>query len=114
MDRSSFDALRDDLYKKICDISARKGADYSGDDDALSSFKKNGERLGMTPLQVWGVLAEKHWDALETFIRTGKLESEGIENRITDIILYMFLLHGLVTESSSGGQITKKTMKEVA
>lgn len=90
----------DRLYAEIRDISDRKGRDYSGDADAFASFKRNANAIGLTEEQVWSVLAVKHWDALMTFVRDGKVESEGVQNRITDLILYLFLLHGMLDEKN--------------
>lgn len=98
MKRDDFNKLRDSVYKDIVAINETKGKDYSGDEDALSNFKRAAERLGMTPLQVWGVYASKHWAAIESFIKNGAVESEPIEGRIDDAILYLFLLRGLLEE----------------
>lgn len=98
MNRAYFQEFMDAEYGKIFRINASKGHDYAGDDDALSNFKDAAERLGMTPYQIWGVYASKHWSAIETFIKEGDVKSEPIAGRIHDIILYGFLLLGLLEE----------------
>lgn len=83
----------------IQELTRAKGADYASDADRLSNFKLNGERLGLTEYQIWGVYANKHWDAINAFIRNdGQLESEPIESRVHDIIVYSFLLLGLIKD----------------
>lgn len=99
MNRVTFNNLRDDFYKSIVDINKKKGNDYAGDEDAFRNFKEVAERSGLTPSQVWSVYFHKHMMAIETFIRDGKVESEAIEERIKDAILYLFLLHGMIQES---------------
>lgn len=98
MDRTEFLAMVDEDYKAIRKINEAKGHDYAGDDDALANFKQQGVALGLTPEQVWGVFAGKHWAAVMTFIREGDVASEPIEGRIHDVILYSFLLLGLIRE----------------
>lgn len=99
MNRSKFGDLMDSVYDDLKRLNRTKGHDYAGDDDALANFKLAGQRLGLTPEAVWGVYASKHWSAIETYIKEGQVESEPIEGRIKDAILYLFLLMGLVAES---------------
>lgn len=98
MNRTEFSMFRDGAYRMIAHLNDTKGHDYAGDDDALANFKEASAQLGMTPEQVWGVYAHKHWSAIQTYIREGDVASEPIEGRIHDIILYGFLLLGLVAE----------------
>jgi len=85
-------------YAQITQINRTKGHDYAGDDDALANFKQAGEKLGLRPEQIWGVYADKHWSAVMTFVKEGDVKSEPIEGRIHDVILYCFLLLGLIEE----------------
>lgn len=101
MDRSRFNELRDELFKEIAEISDRKGNDYSGNEDVVKSFKSNSAQNGLTPVQVWSVLILKHWDAIMTYVRTGKLESEGIRGRVTDVILYLVLFLALIDDEEN-------------
>lgn len=101
MDRATFVALMDEHYSSITEINRTKGHDYAGDDDALKNFKDQAAQLGLTPEQVWGVFAGKHWAAICTFIKEGDVKSEPIEGRIHDVILYCFLLLGLIEEKKS-------------
>jgi hypothetical protein len=81
-----------------------KGADYTRHSkDRLSNFKRNAEAIGLDALQVWAVYAGKHWDAIMTFIKTGKAESEAIEGRLDDLHNYLYLLEGLIEEGADSG-----------
>lgn len=102
MNRVDFVQLMDAHYESITEINRTKGHDYAGDDDALANFKEQAAALGLDPLQVWGVFAGKHWSAIMTFIREGDVKSEPIEGRIHDVILYSFLLLGLIEEKKNG------------
>ena len=54
----------------------------------------------MTTVQVWAVFANKHWDAIMAFIKTGKAESEAIEGRFDDVHNYLYLLEGIIKEQT--------------
>lgn len=99
MKRSEFVEMMDAEYAAITEINRTKGHDYAGDEDALANFKRNAAALGLTPAQVWGVYAGKHWDAITTFVREGDVKSEPIDGRLHDLILYSFLLLGLIREA---------------
>jgi len=79
----------------------QKGADYTRrSPDRLSNFKRNAEAIGLTPIQVWAVYAGKHWDAIMSFVKSGKAESESIESRFDDLTNYLYLLEGLLKEGN--------------
>ncbi len=98
MHRQSFLDLLDREFSKIRKINETKGADYAQEEDALSNFKSAADRLGLTPEQVWAVYGDKHWSAVMTYCRESAVASEPIEGRLHDVILYCFLLLGLVEE----------------
>lgn len=99
MHPTTFADFRDQHYGLIVDINESKGKDYAGDADALANFKDAAEGLGITPEQVWAVYAHKHWSAVMSFVRNGDTASEPIEGRIHDLILYGFLLLGLIEDA---------------
>lgn len=98
MNRTQFTQLLDEHFAQIREINATKGHDYAGDEDALANFKRQATQLGLSWEQVWGVYCSKHWDAVMTFVREGDVKSEPIEGRIHDVILYCFLLLGLIED----------------
>lgn len=83
-------------FDEIYELNRTKGRDYASDENAIGNFSRHAENLGLTPEQVWGVYASKHWDAIMTYCKRGVVQSEAIEGRIDDAILYLLLLKGLV------------------
>lgn len=86
---------------ELCnELLTRKGADYTqgaeGDRGRLKNFYESSKRLGISPLQVLATYMNKHQMAIETFIQTGRLESEAIEGRIADLINYLLLLYKMI------------------
>lgn len=81
------------------ELLRRKGADYTrGDADRLSNFKRVAKAVGLTSLQVWYVYASKHWDAISVYVKTGRVESEGIAGRFDDLANYLMLGLALLAE----------------
>lgn len=91
-----------DEFHRVLALQMAKGADYARDDDALANFKTQAAALDLTPEQVWAVFAGKHWAAIMAYVREGDVASEPIEGRIHDLILYGFLLLGMVREKQAG------------
>lgn len=79
----------------IADTAVRtneqKGKDYAPGSDILENFYRVADVCGVSPLTVWGVYVTKHVEAVRAFVTTGKLESEPIDSRIVDIVVYAAL-----------------------
>jgi len=91
------DLFLDDCFKTM----REKGHDYreGNDNDLLHNFRTVGEEMELPPEKVWYIYASKHWKAIKTFIKeAGQSESEPIEGRIKDVIVYLLLLHRRVQE----------------
>lgn len=98
MRRDEFNDLRAKTVEDIFKINDTKGADYAGDEDALGNFKDAARMLGISPEQVWAVYAHKHISAIMSFCQKGQVESEPIEGRIHDVMVYCVLLLGLIED----------------
>lgn len=100
MNRETFQVLMKEEFEKLLETNTKKGHDYAGDEDALANFKETAKATGITPEQAWSVFATKHWSAIMVYVREGAVQSEPVEGRIHDAILYLLLLLGLVREKS--------------
>jgi hypothetical protein len=87
-----------DLFDGALHILDTKGRDYAPLDDALHEFRETAELLGITPEQVWGVHFMKQVRAVLRFVKDGKLDSEGIESRLGDVVNYAAILRSLHNE----------------
>jgi len=89
-----------DRFAKCAKLLMTKGKDYAGDQDALSNFKGIAHRLGISKYQVWSVYFMKHVRAIINSIKANpenpQVESEPLEERITDVINYAVLLEALL------------------
>lgn len=84
-----------DYHKEQMDILERKGSDYNGGRgesvNVHHSHIEAARRLSgapITPVTIWYTMMTKHLMAIETFIKTGNIESEGLEGRLNDIANY--------------------------
>ena len=89
-------------FAKCAKLLFAKGKDYAGDKDALANFKQVASMLGLTPFQVWGVYFLKHVMSVTNSIianpQNPQVESEPLEERITDAINYLVLFEALLKE----------------
>lgn len=98
MTNKDFNTLFDETVAACAEITRVKGNDYTDGEDKLYNFKKVAEFVGITPEQVWAVYAAKHFLAIMSYCRDGKVESEPINERLHDLINYAMLLKALVWE----------------
>ena len=94
-----------------------KGHDYTqGNPDRLHNFKEVARLTGLSPIQVWSVYWLKHVFAICTFIKYGKVKSEGIDERFLDEANYNLLGKAILKdESKKHRQANKrKSKKEVS
>lgn len=101
-------------HQEQMDILNKKGADYTGGEaavDANANFKEVARRLKgspMSPLTVWAVYFEKQVLAVETFVKTGRVESEGLDGRFNDIANYAQIGRTLVEEQLKAQKLLKE------
>jgi hypothetical protein len=78
-----------------------KGHDYrqGNDSDLLHNFRTVGQAVDEDMAKVWFTYFYKHYSAMVTFIKEGgQSESEPIEGRIKDMIVYLLLFYRMVQE----------------
>ncbi len=98
-----FDKLMDRYYQKMVEMRATKGKEYANHDtDRLANFKEIALEVGISPQAVLLVYSKKHGRAIDSYCKRGKTYSEeSIKSRITDRILYDFLLLGLIEDEEN-------------
>lgn len=114
METLEFNALLQECIEQDKKIGDAKGADYTiGSSDRLNNFKTVGELVccphcqkPVGPRAVWAVYLLKHMLALLAWVKTGKVESEGLAGRIYDVRLYGALGLAIAKEQASEGVIT--------
>lgn len=112
MTNKQFTAFTRQLRRKQDELILNKGYDYTqGNPDRFYNFKFVARHLGLSPMQVWGVYWLKHVLAILTFIKTGRVKSERIEERFHDEATYNLLGEALLQEQKKVGRYAKTRRK---
>ena len=74
--------------------------EYARDiDNVFANFERVGKYINVSREQVLMVYLLKHIDGIMAYINGHKSQREGVEGRITDAIVYLLLLRGMVEEN---------------
>jgi hypothetical protein len=66
--------------------------------NAFANFERVGENLGIDKKKVLLVYLLKHIDGVCSYVQGHKSQREDVRGRITDVIVYLCLLWGMVIE----------------
>ena len=112
MNHQTFKTVINQTFERMHELTASKGIEYANSDDQLANFKRLSEKLGLTPEAVNLVYLTKHMDAIESYVKNGKSNSEPIHGRIEDAILYLILLKSIIVEKEGVDPVKLATLKE--
>ncbi len=103
MTDADFTALSAALRHLADSIAAAKRPAYTqGSADVLRNFKESASRVGITPLQAWGVHFEKHVSAVMSRVQSGEIpQGEPINQRFADLMNYLPLGLALIEEEAA-------------
>lgn len=73
-----------DVIESLIKLHTSKSADYGSDTDALGNIH-SAEKLGLSPFIGVALRLQDKFSRLETFVRSGKLQNEGIADTLQDI-----------------------------
>ena len=86
-----------------------KGKEYANGEDRLGNFKREAIKMGVTPELVCHIYLAKHLDSIDHFVKVVQAtgheptnQSEPIDGRIGDAIVYLMLLYALTVEREAG------------
>lgn len=105
MDVVTLRRLRTELLTEAEKITQAKQPGYiMGRADALSNFKTVAERMGVTPMQAWGIYFLKHVDSISAYAKDPKIpQGEAMIGRFADAINYLCLGWALYQDSTKAG-----------
>lgn len=88
-------------FQQILNLSDTKGREYAGVQDKFANFKNTAKESETEAIKVLYIFMNKHYNAIQSYVRERKVYSEPIEGRIDDMILYLLLLKGMIKEKES-------------
>lgn len=102
MDNKTYFEISANLLQFAKNIEDSKRPAYTGDNiDCLHNFKSVAERLGLTPLEVWGVYFLKHVDAIISYAKDKDIpQAESIDSRFADAINYLKLGYAIMKDNA--------------
>lgn len=103
MNIQGYEDHRDDLLEEATRIEGAKRPAYTlASSDVLHNFKHVAKRMGITPMQAWGVYFLKHVDAICAQAKNPNIpQAEELIGRYADAINYLKLGWALSQEESS-------------
>jgi hypothetical protein len=104
MNKIEFKKLIRDQFKRIEELTASKGEEYSQSSDQLANFRRQSWELDLPAEKVLLVYLNKHLDSIRAYAThpDSATMSEPIDGRIDDAILYLLLLKAMVVERREG------------
>lgn len=104
MKSDRFEKLAEARFEKCLEVLNRKSEEYMRNDDKLHNFKRAGQLLGVIPEEALLGMATKHIVSIIDMVRDvsegRKVTQDLVDEKIGDVINYMVLLEGLLTERS--------------
>ena len=98
MNQAAFEAYTANLLRQSADLLVSKGREYAGSEDRLANFKRGAAATGTTAETVALIYLTKHLDAIQSYVRDGRMGAEPIQGRIADLLNYVVLLGALICE----------------
>lgn len=94
-----FDKFQADLLAQVVGMGSTKGKEYANSESRFANFNRLSARLNISNLAVALVYFTKHMDAIESYVKQGRIYStETIQGRIVDAITYLTLIAGMIQE----------------
>lgn len=104
-----FDKIQAKLLLEVAGMGSTKGKEYANSVSRFANFDRPAEKNGVSRLVVANIFLTKHLDAIDSFIKNGKIFStEGIHGRIVDAITYLTLIDGMIREDEINVNLVKE------
>lgn len=98
-------------------LGITKDKEYTKNNDKFHNFKRTAHIRGISTIEAWDGMMNKHLTSVLDMIDDscdGKLPSQALINdKITDLIDYLLLYEGIVTEMRSKQEVLKKELNKL-
>ena len=104
MTHKEMHTLMDKILNEVASIRDEGQKEYAHDDnDVFANFNRVGNLLKIDKKKVLMTYALKHVDGIAAFVKGHKSQREDVTGRITDCIVYLMLLWGMIEEEEQDG-----------
>lgn len=97
LQKAGFNGLVESVMNDLTKMMAAGQAEYAGGENVFGNFVRGALEIGVGPEAVLWIYAMKHKDGIAAYLRGHKSQREPVEGRIIDLIVYLILLHCMVT-----------------
>lgn len=102
MTKEEFQSFITQKFNQDIKATSKDGQkEYALSVDAFDNFNRLSVELGISREQVLLVYFSKHRDGVISYIKGHKSQREPVQGRIKDMIVYLFLLWGMVEENEA-------------
>ena len=99
MTRKKMEVLIKKIFLKIQKTRVEGQKEYArNQSNAFANFERVGENLGISREEVLMVYLLKHIDGISSHVKGHKSQREDVRGRLTDAIVYLCLLWGMVDD----------------
>lgn len=100
MTRAQMKEVMEQVFQECDRLRDAGQQEYAHDEeDALANFRRVAEQLGIEPSAVLITYFLKHVDGIVAFVRGHHSQREDVRGRISDAIVYLCLLRGMLDEN---------------
>ena len=101
MNRKKMETLINQIFKEIQTVRAAGQKEYARkSSNAFANFERVSDYIDSTREKVLMVYLLKHIDGISSFVNGHKSQREDVRGRITDAIVYLCLLWGMIEEEN--------------
>ena len=94
--------LMDKIMKKVTTMRQAGQSEYAHDDDnVFANFNRTSNLLEVDKKKVLMTYMLKHIDGIAAFVKGHKSQREDVRGRITDCVVYLMLLWGMIEEEDA-------------
>ena len=108
MTQKQMEKLINQIFKEIQTVRAAGQKEYARkENNAFANFERIAENLKLTSEQVLLTYLLKHVDGICSYVDGHISQREDVRGRITDIIVYLCLLWGMIDEDKNESRNAK-------
>ena len=106
MHRKEMEILIDQIFKTIQRTREEGQKEYARkQNNAFANFERIGENLDISREEVLLVYLLKHIDGICSYVTGHRSQREDVRGRITDVIVYLCLLWGMIDKNEESRRI---------
>ena len=107
--------LMDDISLKIKDMHTKGSQEYAmNQSNVFANFERIAEQTGSDREMVLWIYLMKHIDGIASYLKGHKSQREDVTGRLTDAIVYLCILWGMIEQTNSKERLNQKQANQMA